>query len=205
MRTLRVWVAPLAGLVVVAALAILLTHGPKPAAPAATSTAGAPVNVFSVNPTTITQIQISSGGKTLTLVSVPPKAAAKATGTASAAAAPAGPTWAIGSATGKAADPAKVQNLISLLDPLQASRSFGVVSNPATFGVDKPSTILKVTQQDGTVYTLDVGAVSPVGGYYATTGGGRVYLIGSSVQQALVTDPTQWLPVATSTATASGG
>ena len=194
---MRVWVAPIAALVVVAALVILLQHGPKPATPAAaTSSATAPVNVFSVNPATVTQIDISSAGKTLTLVAVP----SKATGTAAAS-----PTWAIGSASGKAADPTKVQNLISMLDPLQANRDLGVVSNPTQFGVTKPSTILKVTEKDGTVYTLDVGSVSPVGGYYATTGGGKVYLIGSSVQQALVTSPSQWLPTATGTATASGG
>ncbi len=199
MRSMRVWVAPIAALVVVAALVILLQHGPKPATPAAaTSSATAPVNVFSVNPATVTQIDISSAGKTLTLVAVP----SKATGTATAAASP---TWAIGSASGKAADPTKVQNLISMLDPLQANRDLGVVSNPTEFGVSKPSTILKVTEKDGTVYTLDVGSVSPVGGYYATTGGGKVYLIGSSVQQALVTSPSQWLPTATGTATASGG
>jgi hypothetical protein len=204
MRSLRVWIGPLIGLVVVAALVLLLKGGPPPTN-AATATASTSVNVMTVDPTTVTEIDIEAAGKSLTLVQKPAGAAtASASGTATAAAS-ATPQWAIGSATGKTADPAKVQNLISLLSPLQATRSLGVVSNPTDYGLSKPSAVLKITEQGGTVLTLDVGAATPVGGYYATTGGGKVYIIDSSVQQALVTDPTQWLPTATSTATSSGG
>jgi hypothetical protein len=195
MRTLRVWMGPLAGLVVVAALVVLLKGGPKPKAQAP---ADSTVTVFSVDPTAVTEIDITSGGKSLTLVQKP----AKATGTATAAASPT--TWAIGSATGQTADSAKVGNLISLLDPLQANRSLGVVSNPADYGLGKPATVLKVTERSGTVLTLEVGAQTPVGGYYATTGDGKVVIIDNSVEQALVTDPAQWLPPATGSASAGG-
>ena len=188
MRTLKVWVGPIAGLVVVAALVFLLKGGPKPATPAPTLSATA--FVMSVDPTTVTQINIASGGKTMTLL-------AKAGATNA---------WTIDSATGKAADPTKVQNMLSLLDPLQASRDLGTVTSPKDYGLATPTTILKVTLKSGTVDSLDVGAQTPVGGYYASTAsGGKVFIIDNSVEQALVTDPAQWVPVATSTATSTGG
>lgn len=182
MKGLRVWIAPLVGVVVLGGLVLVLTRGPKPKAPpAATPTP----TVWKADPTQVDQIVIAQGGKKLTLTRQAAKKGAAA-------------TWLIAGSKKKAWSQ-KVSGMLALFDPLQATKDLGVVKSPKEYGLTPPAATLQLTLKDGSVRSLQLGSRTPVGGYYATAGNSRVVIVDDSVGQDLVTNVKSWLPPATST------
>jgi hypothetical protein len=185
----RVWLGPLAALVVLAALVALLRGGPQPKAPATAGGDTSPT-LLSVDPNSVQAIDIEQGGAKLSLV--------RGSGQDANA-------WYIGHPGGQKADPQKVSDLLFQLQPLTATRSLGVVSSLQDYGLDKPTAALQLVLQGGQVKRLVVGAATPVGGDYATLGDGKVVILDAAFVDQLKAAPSAWLPAPTPTATSTTG
>jgi hypothetical protein len=180
-KAARVWVGPLAAVVLLGGLAAVWRH--LQGQPAAQSVQPAP-SVLDVDGAQVRQVTITAGGRTLSLYR-----GQDAKGQT---------VWHVGAADGPTARPFAVDDLLGDLHPLSADRL--VTRTPSAddlkaFGLEPPGRQLAVSLQDGRTVTVQVGSESPVGGYYARrTGDAAVYLIPSTLPDLLKATPQDWLP-----------
>lgn len=84
-------------------------------------------------------------------------------------------------------DESYITNLLGSICPLNAERHLeDTLDNIAEYGLDNPQYTLKISESDGTDLALYVGDSNSTGNYYAyLDGGSTVYMIGSTVPEAL--------------------
>lgn len=179
----RFWLGPVAGLVLLILLGsayYLLTH-----------TQAKPKLALSLVPTTVNEMSsltFHAQNKALTLYQTP-----NAGG---------GTAWHIGSPTGTTADDSLVGNFVGGLITLTPTRT--VTSNPTgadlkAFGLAPPASSVAIARSNAQPnLQIDVGAQSPVGGYYLQVAGTpTVYLVDGMVPAEISADPNAWLPIPT--------
>ena len=196
-RADRFWLGPVAGLVLLCLLGglyFLLTR-PKPPAKVTPT-------LLSLTEGQIASLTFDAKGKTLTLYR-----GATAGGTTH---------WHIGSPAGAAADSTLVQSFVGNLVTLTATRT--LTTNPTAaalkaYGLTPPTASVVVARTGGRPgLRMDVGARSPVGGYYTQVDGlPTVYVVSGMTPAEISANPSAWLPIPTtpassgaSSATASG-
>lgn len=81
---------------------------------------------------------------------------------------------------------ARFEALFSALKNVTAQRCLPSAADPAEYGLTHPSTVITVTQQDGTATTLTIGDQNPVTAeyYLQVSGDDSVYLIDGSLPRA---------------------
>lgn len=188
-RTDRMWLGPVAGLAVLAALGIVfyaVTH-PRTKAPAVSS------YLLDVTATQIAALRFQAQGKTLTLYQT------QSSG---------GATWTIGG--GAQADQSLVQTFVGNLTTLTADRTLTKAPTAAdlqSWGLAPPTSILTVERTGGAAsLQLKLGVQSPVGDYYTQVGQSpTVYLVGGTVASEISANPSAWLPPPAASGSASSG
>jgi len=113
-----------------------------------------------------------------------------------------GNTWRLEKPVQADADTTQVHTLLGRVSALAPDSSIDN-AEPARYGLTAPSRTLTCRVSDGSSYTLSIGDESFDGsGYYASTGGGRVYVVSGltvdQLDQALANPPVRPSPGAPS-------
>lgn len=177
----RFWLGPVAGLVLLCLLGglyFLLTR-PKPPAKVTPT-------LLSLTEGQIASLTFDAKGKTLTLYR-----GATAGGTI---------RWHIGSPAGPAADSTLVQSFVGNLVTLTATRTVTAAPSAAAlqaYGLTPPIASVVVARTGGrAALRMDVGARSPVGGYYTQVDGRpTVYVVSGMTPAEISANPSAWLPI----------
>jgi hypothetical protein len=185
----RIWLGPVLGLGVLAALVavyVALTRPPAHPKPAP--------SLLGITADQIAALEFHSHGQALTLYANNGKDGKV--------------TWTIGAPGGTPADQNLVQGFVSDLVTLNASRKLLAAPGPSDlqqFGLQPPQASLVVHRKGGAASVeLDVGLTAPTGEYYARVGGDpAVYLIAGMVPSEISADPKAWLPVPSATGSGS--
>jgi len=92
-----------------------------------------------------------------------------------------GENWIVSGMSDKKLDNTKVENVISSAVNVSTSTVIDSPDNLAEYGLDDPSNTISLTLNDGSVEKYYIGDKEEInGGYFATNGDGKVYVIAAS-------------------------
>ncbi len=90
--------------------------------------------------------------------------------------------------------PTNSSSLSSALAGILATSEIGTVDNPADYGLDKPIAKVKATYHDGSSYSFQIGAETPLkDGYYFQAEDGKVYVVESSMADTINQPSTAYI------------